>query len=867
MIGRQISHYRILEKLGEGGMGVVYKAEDTKLKRTVALKFLRSDILPSKQDKARFIYEARAASALEHNNICSIYEVDETKDGQMFICMPFYEGETLRAKIKRGPLQISEAIDVTLQVAEGLEEAHQKGIIHRDIKSGNIIVTPKGQVRIMDFGLAKADRSTKLTSTGVTLGTVTYMSPEQVRGERIDRRADIWSTGVVLYEMIAGRLPFHADHDQAIMYMILNQEPEPLTGLRTGVPMELERIADKAMAKLPDERYQSARELIADLHALQRKLESEKPSTPVAPGSAGSRQRLASRKGILTIAIALAAVVCVFIFVRVMGDRSIPPARPVQITNGAGLQITPAISPDGERIAYVSNEAGNMDIYVVGVQGGNPLNLTHSPSSDYNPEWFPDGSSIAFVSDRNGEDSIWKIGQFGGSAILLISNAYSPAISSDGKEIAFSRAGLRGELRIAVASLSDPSKVTVLTGDKDGQSDHCDPAWSPDGSKICYSARRNLWVVPSAGGKAWPLTTDEELDCEPVWSPNGKHVYFSSYREGTLALWRVSAKGGKSQRVTTGVGQDGGPSISSDGKRLTYYTMVTERDVLIRDLDSARETRLPGLSGGKMPAIAPDNSKIVFTSDRWGHKNDLWIQPLDSLASGASEPARLTDQPGNASHPAFSPDGKWIAYYRIIGKESDIWVVSCSGGQPVRFTRDPALDIHPTWSPDGSQLAFASNRGGNYNIWVAPVRDGECTGSPTQITRREMGAFAPSWSPDGELIAFVGAGPSGPEIWVIPSDGSSSPRQVTQGAGALRVRWEPSGKSLLVSGKWGQKWFVLRRVSLGGGRAEETVPPILLGSEATPGVFDVSRDGRLLVYCKEDVRGNIWLLEAERGSY
>jgi len=268
MIGRTVSHYKIIEKLGEGGMGVVYKAEDTKLKRPVALKFLPPELTRDPDSKKRFIQEAQAASAIQHHHVTAIHEIDESDDGQMFICMDYYEGETLKDKILRGPMRLNMAIETAIQIADGLKEAHEKDIVHRDIKPANIMVTNKGQTKIMDFGLAKMVGRTKLTKTGSTLGTAVYMSPEQTRGEKVDHRSDIWSLGVVLYEMITGQLPFKGDYEQAVVYSIVNDEPEPITGMRTGVPMELERIVNKALSKNSKVRYQHVDEMQVDLQQI-----------------------------------------------------------------------------------------------------------------------------------------------------------------------------------------------------------------------------------------------------------------------------------------------------------------------------------------------------------------------------------------------------------------------------------------------------------------------------------------------------------------------------------------------------------------------------------------------------------------------
>jgi serine/threonine-protein kinase len=270
MIGQNISHYKILEKLGEGGMGVVYRAHDTKLDRDVALKFLPLEFTKDPEAKERFVHEGKAASSLQHTNICTIHDTDATGDGQLFIVMDYYEGETLKKKIEQGPLKIDNAIETAIQVAQGLAKAHEKDIVHRDIKPANVLITTDGVVKILDFGLAKLRGLSKLTKTGSTLGTAPYMSPEQARGETVDHRADVWSLGVVLYEMLTGQLPFKGDYEQAITYQIVNALPEPITGLRSGVPMELERIVNKCLEKNPGERYQTAVDLIADLKHLQR---------------------------------------------------------------------------------------------------------------------------------------------------------------------------------------------------------------------------------------------------------------------------------------------------------------------------------------------------------------------------------------------------------------------------------------------------------------------------------------------------------------------------------------------------------------------------------------------------------------------
>ncbi|MDP2884169.1 MAG: serine/threonine-protein kinase [Ignavibacteria bacterium] len=274
MIGATISHFRILEKLGEGGMGVVYKAEDTKLKRTVALKFLPPDLTRDDEAKTRFIHEAQAASAFQHPNICTVHDIDETSDGQLFIVMACYEGGILRERLQRGALAIDEALDIADQVALGLSKAHEKGVAHRDIKPANIFLTKDGEAKILDFGLAKLEGRSRLTRMGTTVGTIAYMSPEQARGEEIDGRTDIWSLGVVLYEMVAGRPPFESDYDQAMIFCILNEQPKSLRSVRQDVPAELELVVAKALQKDLQGRFQHMDEFLAELRAVKKHVEA-----------------------------------------------------------------------------------------------------------------------------------------------------------------------------------------------------------------------------------------------------------------------------------------------------------------------------------------------------------------------------------------------------------------------------------------------------------------------------------------------------------------------------------------------------------------------------------------------------------------
>jgi len=323
MIGQTVSHYKILEHLGSGGMGVVYKAQDTKLDRPVALKFLPPDLTRDPEAKQRFVHEAKAASTLQHNNICVVFDVDKTDDGQMFIAMEYLEGETLKKKIERGPLKIEEAVDIATQVAQGLTKAHEHGIVHRDIKPANILITSDGVAKIVDFGLAKLSGRTLLTKAGSTLGTVAYMSPEQAHGESVDQRTDIWALGVVMYEMLAGRHPFAGDYEEAVIYRILNEDPEFVTKIRPEVPIKLDHIIERAIAKDPARRYQTVDELCADLETVSGERTEGRRGKAIF-GRLGRRQRKVAAR-VLPVAIVLIAVIGYFL------TRAVPGSGPVSI--------------------------------------------------------------------------------------------------------------------------------------------------------------------------------------------------------------------------------------------------------------------------------------------------------------------------------------------------------------------------------------------------------------------------------------------------------------------------------------------------------------------------------------------------------
>ena len=430
-------------------------------------------------------------------------------------------------------------------------------------------------------------------------------------------------------------------------------------------------------------------------------------------------------------------------------ERPLPDGRSRQVTAAASWEGDVVISRDGTLLAYASNEDDNVDVWMVDVTGGNSLRLTDDPASDRSPSWYIDGSAVAFASDRGGENAIWRVPRFGGSATMLVPNADAPAISPDGRRIAFTRPGAGGEPRIAVASLKDPTDARVLTGPTDGLWGHDDPAWSPDGRWLAYADFRDLWLVPAEGGEARQLTAESAGDREPAWSADGKFIYFTSSREGTQAIWRVSTKGGSPQRLTVGTGSESHPSLSADGRSLAYSTSVHDLDARIVDLATGETLTVPGEQREWGPTIAPDGGSLVFVANHGLNAEDnLWRQPLDGMAL-AGEAVRLNDERAESSNPVYSPDGLWVAYQRREGPDRNIWILPSVGGVPHAVTQGAGNRIHPTWSPDGSQLAYVSDQEGRSKLWAVAVAEGHPVGDAREV---EIGAEVvawPDWSPDG----------------------------------------------------------------------------------------------------------------------
>ena len=723
MIGQTISHYKITAKLGEGGMGIVYKAEDTKLDRPVALKFLAAHLLQDEEANKRFHREAKAAASVHHPNVCPVYEIGE-EAGQTFLAMAFIEGDSLDKRIEQGPLKIPEALDIAQQIAKGLEAAHEKHVVHRDIKPGNAMADEKGHVTVMDFGLALLTEGSKLTKFDTTLGTVAYMSPEQAQGMEVDHRTDVWALGCVLYEMVRGGRPFQGVYDQALLYEIVHEEPEPLTSVRTGVPVELELLVNKCLAKGADNRYQTAADLIVDLRTLAEKLKSGRSAARTAMSAPAPREATASDAGAaapvraeanagrngpgrhaapwsprtqaavwlftgLMLGATLAGAALWFALSPDTAAPTIPNYSVRQVTFDPGLTYQPALSRDGNILAYSSDRSGegNLDIWVQQLGGsGEPTCLTNHPADDTEPHFSPDGRTVAFRSERDG-GGVYLVPALGGDSRLLVKNGQWPRFSPDGSLVAYwvgpsSRAGI-GE----------------------------------------------IGVVSAVGGEPRRLAADLGPALYPIWSPDGTHLLFAGSRQDLLDWdwWVTSVEGGVTSETT--------------------FREVAEKH---------------GLETGTLQFPTPEDwdqaGHVVFSTLSLGLSADtasIWQVPISSetwRVEGA--PVRLTRGSGE-THASVAADSA-IAF-GSVARNIDVWSLPIDSdrgrvtGDLERLTTSGAIDFNVSISRNGRLISFASNRTGNLDLWVKDL----VKGTLRALTLTPWAEAFAAVSDDGSKVAYT----------------------------------------------------------------------------------------------------------------
>ena len=746
-------------------MGVVYKARDTKLGRLVALKFLPEDRATDKRLIARFRREARAASALNHPNICTIYDIDDA-DGQTFIVMELLNGVSLKDFIHGQPLAVDTAVSIAIDIADALEASHAGGIVHRDIKPSNVFICGNNRVKVLDFGLALQTEPAdvpgqvgqtmdahELTISGTAIGTIAYMAPEQARCEEVDARADLFSFGAVLYEMLTGRGAFTAGSIALTFQAILSGEPKPPSQINPQVPRELEAIVLRLLEKDRDRRYASVAEL---KHHLER-LKQVRTVTETRPVTHRRAAFVLAAAGVV-----LAAALSVWLSLQIFQKPPAEAAIFMHFTGQPGREMFPSFSSDGKTVAYASPAAGNWDIYLQRVNGRNPINLTtDSRDDDTEPAFSPTEELIAFRSDREG-GGIFIMGATGESVRRISNFGFNPAWSPDGRQLIFAEEDVSDtpQYRFTTSALW---VADVVTGrqKKIYAGDAVQPRWSPHKNRIVFWARkggqRDIWTIRPDGGDPVALTNDTALDWSPAWSADGRSIYFASDRAGAADLWRISVdeatgrRTGAPEPVTKGgTAQRFHPTISADGRKIAYVEETVTENVFQVPFDpvSGKVTGSPkpvtvGTRIVTDPDLAPDGLHVVFQS--LGKKMNLFVAGID----GAGE-RQLTDEDYQDRIPRWSPDGKQIAFYSNRTGRFGIWSINADGSglSPV-YDTGPGGIVRAVWSTDGTHLAARRDDGSTFIVSLKGEPIQPIAAPPDPAESFDLW----TWSPDRNWIA------------------------------------------------------------------------------------------------------------------
>jgi Tol biopolymer transport system component len=915
--GTRLGPYEILSALGTGGMGEVYLGHDPRLRRNVAIKLLPARFTEDAERVRRFQREAQAASALNHPNIITIHEIGQVGSSH-FIAAEFIAGQTLREKLAQGKLDLRSAFDVVRQVASALVPAHASGIVHRDIKPENVMVRPDGLVKVVDFGIAKLTETQLVTADiqapttmartdtdpGTVVGTAQYMSPEQARGQPVDARTDIFSLGVLLYEMVTGKRPFEGATPTDVIVSILTEDPIAASVYTPELPPELDRIISKALEKDREERYQLVKEFLLDVKRAERRLQFE---AELARSSGSTAQIAATgptatatltpppaqtidtararptasmaylvgetkrhKLGAVLIAASLVAGAGLMMWRPPFSEHRVPSLTAIIIpfTTFSGAVDQPAFSPDGNQIAFTwdGGDGENLDIYVKLIGAGTPLRLTTDPAEDISPVWSPDGRYLAFLRRSATENSIFIVPALGGTERKLGKTEPSRqgwsqtrlSWAPDGKSLAVAdQASPEDRFSIFLLSVEDGGKQR-LTSSPPTSADHS-PAFSPDGKSVAFIrssalTSEDIYLISTHGEKLQRVTVDERQILSLAWTADGREIIFSSNRGGGYSLWRVAVPGGTPERVAA-TGQNAySPAISRQGNRLVYNVSFLDSNIWRLDNSNAdRQKSATRLISSTLqdhsPQISPDGKRIVFVSDRSGNA-EIWI-----CESDGSHPVQLTFFDGTvAGTPRWSPDGQQIVFDSRPAGNADIYVVSAEGGKPRPVTREPSHEVMASWSRDGRSLYFCSNRSGDYQIWKVPVAGGQ----PIQVTKH--GGFESFESPDGELLYYTkGRGPDG--IWQIPVAGGEE-RQVPELIDAAHWRyWAMQDKGIyfvapVASARPAIKFFsfATHRVTQLGVLERDPL-------QGPPGLT-ISPDGQWLLYAQIDQSvSNLMLVE------
>jgi len=867
LIGQKLGDYRILALLGSGGMGDVYKAEDERLGRLVAIKVLPASFVEEIGRLRRFEREARAASAINHPNIATVYDVGD--NGHLhYLVMEHVDGAVLSAWLAEEKAPLAEVLRLLEGIADALARAHNAGIVHRDVKPANIVVSASRHAKLLDFGLAKVpeiaspggpnDTAVGLTSPGELVGTMAYMSPEQARGQSLDRRSDIFSFGIVLHEAVTGDSPFGGGSGVEAATRILRHDPIPPLRARRDLPAALVRILEKALEKDPVERYQFMDDVVVDLAAVRRAIETGQPIPGDALPSASSHP---VRWLLLGTAAGLAALIPILWF---ESARAHDPAHPLSGANVAMRPLTygesrtgyPAISPQGDLVAYADDASGSLDVMVKQVATGRPLRITEAAGDEVDPAFAPDGQTIAFAT-------------------------------ADGRVQ-------------TVPSLGGP----VRTLSEGGASQ---PAWSPDGQDVVYRRGTRLFAVSRTGGASREVTRDGSLRAtgRPAWSPDGDSVVFSAIDAGRSVLARVAATGGKAETLGVGLRALQSPAWSADGRWL-FGTMGAPRQAhreiwalpLGRGVATAGPVRIVGgVLDFLKPSVSRDHRKLTFEV----RETRCRVAAIPLVGPYPTEPQAI---PIDGSPLESRLNAAGDAFAVVLGQygPTALWRVPARGGEGVRLAEGPALALHPTWSPAGDRLAYAEDVEGRRRIALVPSSGGR----PLYVTSPGDFADYPAWSPDGRWLAFASARRESDALCIVPAAGGTTRSVATTTSSMQWISWAPGGRSIAVGltnhegvasigliavkgGPWRRiatnaqdpLWLPDGRLAFLRSASAETwdlwssVPPAEEGDEASREIqmtrlprgqgvrldAGLSTDGRRISFTLEEMRASVWMAE------